>query len=162
MLQSRILNSSYIADFLDVGFDSDKIKRTIKGEVDNILGKVENKLLDDWEIQFIFRYNTVKQLLIYTRGKSYSKEKYKEITIHIPIPSTDEVDWGVRKEQEVYDKNHLDNIIDNFYRLDVDFKLYKDVHDYIIDSMRTAIKYCLTNGITINGVKLKIRENPPG
>jgi len=151
MLKSRILNSSYISDFLDVGFDSEKIKRTIKGEVDDVLSKVENRLLDDWEIQFIFRYNTVKQLLIYTRGKSYNKEKYKEITIHIPIPSKDEADWGVRKEQEIYDKNHLDNMIDNFDRLDVDFELFKDMHDYIIDSMRRAIKYCFTKGITING-----------
>lgn len=154
--QSRILTSSYISDFLDVDFDSKKIKRTIKDEVDDVLSQFENKPLDDWEIQFIFSYNTVKQLLIYTRGKSYSKEKYKEITIHIPIPSKNEADWGVRKEQEIYDKYHLDSIIDNFDRLDVDFKLYKDMHNYIIDSMRKAIKYCLTKGITINGVKLKI------
>jgi hypothetical protein len=156
MLKSRILISSYIVDFPGIDFDSKEVRKEIKAEVDNVLRHAKYEVQDDWEIQFIFRFNTIKQLLLYTRGKSYTKERYKEITIHIPIPSKDEIDWGVRKEQEIYDKNHLDNIIGNFDRIDVDYQLYRDMHHYINDSMRRTITHCLAKGFTINGVKLKI------
>jgi hypothetical protein len=156
MLESRILISSYVTDFPGVDFDSEEIRKEIKAEADSVLSQAMHEVLNGWEIQFIFRYNTVKQLLVYTRGKSYIKEKYKEITIHIPIPSKDEVYWGVRKEQKVYDENHLDSLINNFDRMDVEYQLYKDMYHYIIHSMRRAITHCLTKGFKINGVKLKI------
>lgn len=155
MLKSRILISSYIVDFPGIDLDSKEVREEIKAEVDNVLRHAKYEVQDDWEIQFIFRCNMVKQLLVYTRSKSYIKEKYKEITIHIPIPSKGEIDWGVRKEQEIYDKNHLDNIIGNFDRMDVDYQLYGDMYHYIIDSMRRAIMHCFAKGFTINGVKLK-------
>lgn len=153
-MKSRIISSSYLVDFLDVNFDSRAIGKEIKHETDKTLDKIHNSKLNGWEIHFIFRYNTVKQLLIYTRGKSYLKEKYKEVTIHIPIPSIEDVVWGVTKEQEVYDKGHLDSIIDNFEPLDVDFHSYTNLTEYITACMQKAIAFCFINGVSVNGVNV--------
>src|SRR5437879_1409596 len=111
-MRLKILDSSYVVNFNGFGFDSENVRSIIKSETDKIISTITNEKLKDWEIQFIFRYNHTNQILIYTRGKSYSKEKYKEITIHIPIPIKDKVPWGVSLEQHIYkDANHLNDLI---------------------------------------------------
>jgi hypothetical protein len=154
-MQSRILDSSYVIDFIGSGFDSQVICSKIKLEADKIVESIKDEKLKDWEVHFIFRYNNVKQILIYTQGRSYPKEKYKEITIHIPIPTIDIISWGVTKDQHIYDSNHLDKKIKNFDCLEVVFSKYENREDYIMDCMRRAIKFSFDNGFTINGIKLK-------
>lgn len=155
-MQSRILINSYVIDFIDIEFDSDNIKSVIKLETDKVLQSLKNDALKDWEIRFNFTYNTGNNIFIYKKLKSELADKFKEITIHIPIPRKEVVSWGVRKEQHIYDDNHFDKIIKNFDCLDVDYSKFHNRRDYILNCMRRAIKFCFENGFTINGIKVKI------
>ena len=156
-MKASILYSSYVVNFLNEDLKSNEIIALVKPEIDEIAGTIEDESLKNWEVQFLFIYNNVKEILIYTKDKSYPKEKYKEITIHIPIPTKDIVSWGVNKDQHIYESNHLDRIIKNFNCLAVDLSQFKNKEDYISDCMSRAIKYCFEKGFTINGTKVKIK-----
>jgi hypothetical protein len=156
-MKTRVLDSSLVINFMNVGFSSDEVLTEIKLKADEQVKKIENESLKDWELIFRFIYNNVKQILIYTKNKSYSKEKYKEIIVHIPVPTTEIVPWGVKEDQHVYsDNNHLDSIIKNFDRLDVDFTIFTNRSDYLLACMCRSVKFCFEKGFTINGVKCKI------
>jgi len=156
-MKTRILNSSLVIDFIDIDFNSDEIKAVVKSETDEVAKSIKNEILKDWEVKFVFTYNYVKQILIYSKNRSHPVEKYKEVVIHIPIPTIDKAPWGVKKEQHIYKADdHLDKIIKNFDYLDVNFKNYTNRTDYILDCMRRSIKFCFEKGFTINGVKVKV------
>ncbi|MDF7821458.1 Imm9 family immunity protein [Runella sp. MFBS21] len=140
-MESRITHTSYISHFLDVGFDSIKISKLLKQEIDNALEKNNFSIQNDWVIQFRATYSTGKKLLV-SKNKfgSYSADKIKEITIPIPIPTAHIVPWGIDKEQFTYDDEHCDKIIANFWTLDVDFYKYSNREEYILDCLRRAIK----------------------
>lgn len=156
-MQSRVRHVSYVLDFLDNGFDSNEISKVLKSETDAIIDSIDFNNLEGWEIQFRAIYTNGKQLLI-SKNKigTYTSDKYKEITIPIPIPAIDVVPWGVREDQHIYDENHYDKIMKNFNSLDVDFYSFKNRADYILDCLRRAIRFSFESGITIAGIKLKI------
>lgn len=154
---TRVLDSAYISDFINNDFNGQEIRQIIKKEADLFAQQVIDKRLIDWEVCFRFRYNHAKSILIYLKERSYPKEKYKELTIHIPIPIREKAIWGVNLEQHVYeDENHLDHLMKNFHSLGVDYSKFINRQDYILDCMRRAVKFCFENGFTINGVKVKI------
>lgn len=156
-MKSRILDSSMITDFFNIDFDSKKICSIIKTETDKLLETLDIDSLNDWEIHFIFRYTNVPGLLIYTKGVSYKKEKYKEITVHVPIPTLDIVNWGVNIEQHIYkNKDHLNKLIKNFDLIEVEFSDFNSRSEYIIYCMNKSIKFCLKKGFSINGEKIKL------
>lgn len=150
----RVLDSALIEDFNYE--DTAELCSIIKTEVEKIIEPFNSEKIDLWNLCFSFRYNYLRQILIYTKEKSDTKLKSKEITIHIPIPIKEQVFWGVNKSQHIYEsENHLDHIIKNFICLNVDYSKFDNRSDYILDCMRRAIKSCFENGFTINGVKLK-------
>jgi hypothetical protein len=154
-MKVRVLDSALIEDFTYE--DSAELCSIIKTETEKIIEPFNSEKLNDWDIYFSFRYNYVKQILIYTKEKSNTKARNKEITIHIPMPIKEQAFWGVDKSQHIYDnENHLDHLIKNFICLDVDYSKFNNRNDYILDSMRRAIKSCFENGFTINGVKIKV------
>ncbi len=156
-MKVRILDSSMVVNFQNIDFDAAEICSRVKSEVNMLIEPIKNEKLKNWEVHFIFSYNNVRQILIYTRGKSYPKEKYKEITTHIPIPTNDKVAWGVDIDQHVYENDsHLDHLMANFSCLNVKFSNFKNRADYISDCMHRTIKFCFEKGFTINGVKVKL------
>lgn len=155
-MKVRVLDSSYIVDFPSEDFDSIKILTEIQKAAHTIARHIKDEKLQGWEVCFRFTYNYLNQILIYTRGKSEPKEKYKEITIHIPIPSTNEIRWGVNPTQHVYSSlNHLDHLLKNFHCLEVDYSRFEKCEDYVFDSMKRVISYCFENGFTLNGIVVK-------
>jgi hypothetical protein len=156
-MKSRVLHSSYVTNFFDVDFQSDKISEILKFQTDKALEGFKNDVLKDWEIHFVFIYNNVKSILVYNKAQSYPNEKYKEITIHIPIPTEYVVSWGVKQGQHIYEINHLDKIIKNFISMDVDFYKYNNRHDYILDCMQRAIKLSLKEGFMMSGIRVKVK-----
>ncbi|OJW38562.1 MAG: hypothetical protein BGO54_21865 [Sphingobacteriales bacterium 46-32] len=154
----RVLDSAYISDFIDAGFSGNEIRSVVKNYAEKFSDKVVNEKLNDWEVTFRFRYNHVKQILIYLKERSYPVEKYKEITIHIPIPVKGNVPWGVDLEQYLYkDENYLNKLMKNFHCLDVDYLAFNNRQDYMINCMCRAVEYCFTEGFTINGIKVKLK-----
>lgn len=153
----RVLDASMITDFVGEGFDSTEICETVKSETEEKILTIKSEKINDWEICFRFWYNNVKGILVYTKNKSYPQEKYKEITVHLPIPTNDKVSWGVHISQHVYEsENHLDHLMKNFNCLSVDYSKFNNRQDYILDCMRRAIVFCFEEGFTINGVKVKV------
>ncbi|WP_153799744.1 Imm9 family immunity protein [Foetidibacter luteolus] len=155
-MKVRVLDSSYIVDFPANGFDTTKILAEIEKDAHAIARQINDNKLEGWEVCFRFTYNYLNQILIYTRGKSEPKEKYKEITVHIPIPVKNQVTWGVNPEQYVYaSPNHLDHLLKNFHRLPVNYSRFEKCEDYVIDCMKRVLAYCFEQGFTLNGIVVK-------
>lgn len=157
-MKLRILDSSFIENFPEEDFKSNEIRELVFSKVNKFFESYPDDMLRDWEICFMFRYNNTPSLLIYTQDVSYPMEKYKEITIHIPIPNDDEVSWGVKEEQYIFKRNYLDKKIKNFLSLDVEYLQFKNIEDYIKDCMYRAINYCIEIGFTVSGRQVKLSK----
>ncbi|HXS56123.1 MAG TPA: Imm9 family immunity protein [Hanamia sp.] len=156
----KIRNSSMIMDFLDIGFDSSKICQLVEFDANKIVNKINLKDLQDWSLHFVFNYTNGTEILISKRTKSVSSIKYKDIVAHIPIPEKNKIFWGVESSQQIYkDPEYLNNIIQNFDCLKVDFTKYKNREDYILDSMLRVIDFSFKKGFTINGIKVKLKDS---
>jgi len=110
----------------------------------------------EWVLTFNATYNNGKHLLV-SKNKfgSYLSDKVKEIKIVIPIPSNSIVEWGVSNESYIYDENHYDKIINNFFSLDIDYKKFNNRIDYIVDCLQRGICKAFQEGFTVGGIKLK-------
>ena len=157
-MESRITHFSLIIDFLDIKFNSNKISEILKKEVDEILEKNNFSNQNDWIIKLRATYNNGKQLLI-SKNKfgTLTSDKIKEITIVIPIPSIHKISWGCEDEQYIYKENHYDEILHNFLVLDINLSDFSNREDYILDCLRRGIKKVFQEGITVNGIKVKIK-----
>ncbi|MFN0290483.1 Imm9 family immunity protein [Pedobacter helvus] len=154
MMEIKILDSAYI-----VGFNSDTnfLRNQIRIKIFESVGKVVLQELTGWKLYIYFRYNNVEDILIYLKGRSVPQTKEKEITIHIPMPIRNKVDWGVAKEDHIYDNpKHLDDKLKNFDQLSVDFSKFLKREDYIADCMWRAVIHCFKKGFKINGIELKM------
>ena len=81
-MKARILDSAMIIDFMGDGFESVEICSTIKTETEKSISLIKSEKLEDWEICFRFWYNNVRQILIYTKNKSYPKERVLNQALH--------------------------------------------------------------------------------
>lgn len=157
-MRARILHTSYVLNFLDVGFDSSRISQILESEVNTILKENSFAELNDWEIKFRAIYTNSRQLLISkNRFGTYPKEKIKEISIPIPIPTIDIISWGITKDQHIYEDTHYDKLLKNFWNLDVNYSDFSSRTNYILDCLRKAIKFCFEEGFTVNGIKVKTK-----
>lgn len=155
-MKSRITHFCLISNFLDIGFNSSEISNRLKMYVDKILEINSFYYPSDWVLTFNANYNNGKYLLI-TKNKfgSYKSDKVKEISIVIPIPSNSIVEWGVSKESYIYNEDHYDKIINNFFSLDIDYKKFNNRIDYIVDCLQRGICKAFQEGFTVGGIKLK-------
>ena len=139
-MQTRIGHSCMILNFLDVDFSSNLISDILKREVDDILTNFTLENLVDWTLTFRASYTNARQPLV-SKNKlgSYTSDKIKEITIIIPIPTLDMIAWGVQYDQHIYGEGHFDNLIKNFFHLEIDYSKYNNRTDYILNCMRAGI-----------------------
>jgi hypothetical protein len=156
-MEARVNHSCYILDFIDEGFDCSKISAELKPKADSYLKVCPAPGIEEWEIEFRAIYNNGRQLLV-SKNKlgTYPSDKYKQITIAIPIPGIEDVFWGVKSEQYVFGVDHYDKLMKNFNALDVDYEKFDNRSDYIKNCLARAIEFSFTNGIVIKGVKLQI------
>ena len=159
-MQSRVNHSCLIIDFWDNTFNAVEISSELKIKADNLLKQCATDRVADWEIEFRAVYNNARQLLVSkNRLGTYPSDKYKEVTIVVPIPERENVSWGVESNQFIYGIDHYDSLMKNFSALKVDFGNFKNRSDYIKDCISRAIDNCFINGIVINGTKLKLQKN---
>lgn len=152
---TRILCSSYLLDF-ESSFP--EIDFLVKKEADKLAAQVHSKKLDEWEVCFQFWFNNVRNVLIYTKGRSFTVERYKDIIVHIPMPTKEKAAWGVDISQHIYkEDNHLNELTKNFHILDIDYDKFNTRNDYSTDCMLRAICFCFTNGFTINKISVKVK-----
>jgi len=152
----RVLDASMIVDFPGEGFYSTEMLAIVQLEIEKRTSLIQSEKLLDWEICFRFWYNNVRQILIYTKNKSNAEERYKEITIHVPVPVKEKAEWGIDMSQHVYkNASHLDHLMGNFDCLDINYLAFDNLRDYILDCMIRSVDFCFMKGFRINGVKVK-------
>ncbi|MBL7787677.1 MAG: hypothetical protein JNM36_17350 [Chitinophagales bacterium] len=152
---SVIKHTSYVIDFLDVGFDTDQVSNILKPETNLLLSKITVDGLDDWQIIFNPVYNNGSQLRIGKKTKSYVMDKEKWITIHIPIPTKDIVTWGVDASQLLKTPDPP-NAAKYLVYLPIDTTLFTNRFDYIVATLRQGILFSLQDGFMVNGKKIKL------
>lgn len=154
-MESRIVHSSLLSDFLDVDFSTRQLSAQFKTLVDSILLKNDLSTKNDWLIVFRVVYNNGRQLLISKNrfGTLYS-DRIKEIHIVIPIPSIQGVPWGVKDNQYIYGPDHYQTLLKNFWVEEVHVLQFNTRADYIYDCLRRAIERAFFEGFTVGGVKI--------
>lgn len=150
----RIKHTSYIIDFLDKQFSSDKISEQLKPKLKEILNDLAPESLSKWELTLKLIYSGQDKILIFRKGRSYKDEKYKEIIVHIPIPTLDVVNWGVEKTQHI--KTGLnENVLKHADLIEINPNCYNSTEEFIIDCTRKAIDELFRLGFSINKIKIK-------
>jgi hypothetical protein len=149
-MNTRITHSSYVINFLDVNFDSEELSKTLKLDADKVLRQITNENLQDWEIEFRGAYGMGEQIRIYKKTRSYTADKIKLIVIHIPIPTKDKVSWGV-DESQLVDLTIPKNSEKYFDVLPVNYGLFPNVNEYLLDSIRRGIEHSFKDGFKVNG-----------
>jgi hypothetical protein len=155
-MKCKIQDTSYIVNFMDSESSSKSILEFVENKLNKELENKNFEMISGWFIHFSFIYNNVRGILVYKNGPSYPVEKYKEISIHIPIPSINQVPWGVFENQYIQDIGHLDKRIKNFDVINLDYAKYSNCNDYIIDAMLESISHAFKNGFTISGTKVRL------
>lgn len=152
-MKSRIHDDSYVIGLDEKRFLTDELRRILENEVDREIERIANNELPDWVLLFDFIYNEVENILIFRKNKSMTKEKRKEIVIHIPIPTKDVVSWGVNEDQ--FRKVKLgENILKNANILYIDPKKYSDGISYTTDVVRMSVHEIFRLGVTVNGKRI--------
>lgn len=154
-----ISSTSVVFDFVDVDFNSksifDKLLEIIKKKYQEQIEMIPQ----NWTVYFNAIFTNSKYPLT-SKNKigSYPTDKMKNIAIVIPIPLKSEIGWGVDKDQHLYGKDHYDNLMKNFWELNVNFRNYSNRTDYIIACMVAGIDKSFQEGFTVGGVKIKLKK----
>ncbi|QNF34728.1 hypothetical protein HUW51_19070 [Adhaeribacter swui] len=155
-MKSRILHTSYVIDFLDVEFDSDKLSEILEVEADKVLDKITSKDLSDWEVQFKGVYGKGEQIKVFTGNRSYTSDKIKLIVIHIPIPTKQISSWGVEDKQHISIGTPPSG--DKYFKLlPVNYGDFTNRFDYILNSFRRGIELSFKEGFKVNGQLIALK-----
>lgn len=153
----RFTHTNLIFGFEDDGFDAEKIYAEELSDVIKIMHSNNLKIPHDWILVFDIGYNNGKTPLV-SKNKvgTYPSDKMKYIKIVVPIPSNKEIIWGVNPEQYLYEKNHYDGLMRNFWELNICFQDFKNRTDYIKACIKAGVKKVFEEGFTVGGEKIKI------
>lgn len=151
-----VTHLSVVSEFLDIDFDPQSIGEEIKMLVNRALVKYNISMPSDWILVYDASYNNgVRPLVSRNKLGNFKSDKMKCITIVIPIPLLSEISWGVRPDQHLYPKNHFENLMKNFFELDIDFRVYNNRTDYILACLKAGIVRSFQEGFTVGAMKIK-------
>lgn len=150
-MQSKIFQTSYVINFLNEMFNSEEIINPINREVNTLLSKANNELVYNWTIEFNIIYFNGNSIKISKIERNYKEDRLKEITIFIPIPTKEKVEWGVEEAQHI-PFNSLSKVEKNLINYDIKFSQFVNLNQYLSFSIKEAIAFILKKGIKVNGV----------
>ncbi len=155
----RLTHINLVFNFVDDNFDSNEIYNYLNGYITKIMISNSFEIPNDWVLLFQAGYSNARCPLV-SKNKigGYPSDKMKYITIVIPIPLKSEIGWGVDKDQHLYGKDHYDNLMKNFWELNINFRNYSNRTDYIIACMVAGIDKSFQEGFTVGGVKIKLKK----
>lgn len=112
------------------------------------------KILPEWNVRFLSLLGKEgREIGVYKKGSIYSSELMKSYTIYIPIPTNEDVVWGVNKEKYAHrppiDKNKMK-------MLNVKFTDFNNLSHYVVECSKIGILDLLKSGISLKGIKIKI------
>ncbi len=116
--------------------------------------------LDGWTMVICINYTSIKNhgsfLWIFKRSITYKNDKEKEFTIHLPLPSSIDKDWGIGWKQITPQLPFND---ERFHKIDIDLDTYNSLYDYVNDLIIKGVRELFSRGFTFEGVKIKIKED---
>ena len=131
----------------------------LKIYADNFFKKAADGCTSDWTLILQFACKQSDCIAIYKHGISYPIEKEKVVTIIIPIPSSQETSYGIKKNRFAM-RPPIDK--KKFWTLEVDFGKYETLYDLMLNFSKAGIKTLFEKGISIGGDKLKKVEQLDG
>ncbi|MCY4764102.1 Imm9 family immunity protein [Klebsiella aerogenes] len=112
------------------------------------------KKLPEWSIRFLCLLGGEgHEIGIYKKGATYTSELMKSYTIYIPIPTSNDIFWGVEKEKYAH-RSPIDK--SKMKMLSVNFNEYNNVKHYILACSKIGILDLLKTGFSLKGVKFRI------
>ena len=87
--------------------------------------------------------------------EKYKNDKEKEFTIHLPLPSSIDKDWGIGLKQITPQLPFND---ERFYKIDIDLDTYNSLYDYVNDLIINGVCELCAREFTFEGVKIKIKK----
>jgi hypothetical protein len=134
--------------------DIESIKREINNYVKNIIADVNIQDLGDWNLLISANSRSTNKIGLFKRAIRYPSDKEFVISISIPIPNDDEACYGLSVVKEAFYRALDDK---KFYALNPNFEEYGNLYQYILESLKRAIKLAFTQGFTCNGKKIKFK-----
>jgi len=132
---------------------NDKLNQVIPLFLEELTKSIDSNILPDWTLTLRALFTRGDSINIYKRGFTYPSDKQKEITIQIPIPSNEQISWGIEEERFI-DRGAID--YSKFTIIPIDYKLFDNLADFIIACVKIGIERRLKDGVTLKGMKIKI------
>lgn len=148
-MKFKLSSSSSIVNFPSEDYGREEIADFIN----DITKEIKMDKFSEWTIIFYAVFGKANDVKILKGSRTYPTEKEKEISILIPIPSNEEVPWGIDKDRFAV-RPPLDE--KKFKSLNVDPKDFSNLKEYVIFGMKKGIETTLKDGITFQGEKIKI------
>lgn len=129
--------------------------------ISNYIQHIEGiEKLDGWTMVICINYTSIKNhgsfLWIFKGSKTYKNDKEKEFTIHLPLPSSIDKDWGIGLKQITPQLPFND---ERFHKIDIDLDTYNSLYDYVNDLIINGVCELFARGFTFDGVKIKIKKD---
>ncbi|MBU9020422.1 hypothetical protein DW940_14060 [Bacteroides uniformis] len=118
---------------------------------------IDNDLLGNWVVFINVIYSSASYLssiLISKKGITYTKDLEKYISIDIPIPTKEQIVWGIDKKCTSYQPIYKD-IEKHNYIINFDYSKFDNIQDYIEAAIIFALDNLFKIGFTIKGTKIK-------
>ena len=119
---------------------------------------VELNELPEWDLRFIFLLGKGSTVGVSKKGYVYTSQPPEKLYyIYIPIPTNEEIAWGVRKKDFVarppLDEEKLMDRVEGKV-----FSEFNSLSSYIVENSKKGIEQLLKKGISLKGVKIRLNS----
>ena len=142
-----------IYNFPNLHYERLEVEEYINELTQNI---VELKELPEWEIRFLSLLGKGNHVGVSKKGYTYpSYPPEKQYIIYIPIPTNEEIGWGIKKN-DYFHKPPLDEdkLMDKVEG--IEFTAFSNLGSYIVECSKIGIGKLLRKGISLKGVKIRV------
>ena len=148
-MKTKIQSSYNILDFYD--FDNDA-KMKIHEYLEDTMRGIDTSMLADWTLILCLVFGKSEWIGVYTKGITYAKTKERVISVVIPIPTTEQIRYGISKKKFAHRPN-LNPA--KFMKINIDYLQYESMQELIVDCAKKGVDAAFQKGIKINGILLK-------
>jgi len=150
-------NTTLVIDLFDT-VDNVVLTTSLSGLLLRATNAANHSERDDWRVVFQLVFNGgITDIRVYYRQRSDPKRKEKWVTIHVPIPTAEQVAWGVSTQTIVTLKTTPDQ--EKWYRTIPSNLQAATLQEYCFLAVHAGIIHALTTGLTVGGSKIQIERS---
>jgi|GEM_PF-1916005 len=147
-----ILSTHTILNFPNLYSETVEVERFIHSLTQN---KAKLEELPEWKIVFHSLFGKGSFVGVSKKGFTYPSYPPEKIYyIYIPIPTVEEIDWGIRKKDFIntppLDESFKDKVEG------IEFSDFDSLSSYIVECSKKGIEQWLKKGISLKGIKIKV------